>query len=527
MAPQRPHLPPEFLTQLLAEPWMAGSPTIIFSPEFNAGRVQMVNQNAMKKDLDWKGELGIQCIPHGFEGGFFEAIDKAKLSLKLKPGSKAADAYPGYTFLHVAIDETDPPIVCELIRLGAPIDAPDGRGQMPLLQALQRARELHCFSKATRERPQALAKYEGVLQSTEPATRRLRFIATVLIQQHANVNATTLNSEGRVVSSLHLAYGLEDWDLVELLLNHGAKCKPTPTCIDVGDREERVFVSPGAKRRFAALKAKTQAAAIPPRLCPCFSGKPLRDCHSKKLPYPDEFACPCGSGKTSVKCCKTRSIDLTEMWDEKTKCIQSASPFGGTFSAVPAFLESQSLQEMSRDPDVLAAARAMADSPRFDAAIKECLAEACSLGIVDRGFAVTYLEIRALPWPQGRKSSKYQGRQFSKTWNEVVDKYIASGVDSRPRTEIEAAAKVGISLGALFRVCEADGCAKREGRDIEKVSVCGRCKMTFYCGAACQKSHWPVHKRVCGSENQTERPLPSQLAFSEFVLKWTQRLYSK
>ncbi len=31
--------------------------------------------------------------------------------------------------------------------------------------------------------------------------------------------------------------------------------------------------------------------------------------------------------------------------------------------------------------------------------------------------------------------------------------------------------------------------------------VCGRCKASFYCSAACQKSHWAQHKPVCKSPN--------------------------
>jgi hypothetical protein len=61
----------------------------------------------------------------------------------------------------------------------------------------------------------------------------------------------------------------------------------------------------------------------------------------------------------------------------------------------------------------------------------------------------------------------------------VVDKYIASGVDSRPRFEIEAAAKIGVSLGAMCRVCEADSCTKMEGREIQKLSTCSRCQMVW------------------------------------------------
>ncbi|KAF8130057.1 hypothetical protein K438DRAFT_1788834 [Mycena galopus ATCC 62051] len=165
--------------------------------------------------------------------------------------------------------------------------------------------------------------------------------------------------------------------------------------------------------------------------------------------------------------------------------------------------------------------------------------------------------------PQGRKSSKFLCRQVQKKWNDAVDKYIALGVDSRPRVEIEAAAKIGVSLGAMFRICEAEGCEKAEGRNMEQVSVCGRCKMLiefhrlstaelpagncvglFTIGRYAPISgadevgifgNWSkravggsiaapkakqsalVHKKLCGAENQIERPLPSQVATVQFL----------
>jgi hypothetical protein len=121
----------------------------------------------------------------------------------------------------------------------------------------------------------------------------------------------------------------------------------------------------------------------------------------------------------------------------------------------------------------------------------------------------------------------------------VCQRIIDSGVDSRPRSEIEWAAKIGISLGAMYRACEADGCDKVEGRDIEKMLTCARCKVvrlhdtlyslacsycttqTFYCSASCQKVHWRTPKPLCGSLDQTEQPLSSQVALSDFVCKYS------
>eukprot|EP00662_Eupelagonemidae_sp_cell21_P017032 gene17032-biopygen73074 len=35
------------------------------------------------------------------------------------------------------------------------------------------------------------------------------------------------------------------------------------------------------------------------------------------------------------------------------------------------------------------------------------------------------------------------------------------------------------------------------GRMDEKLTRCARCKKSWYCGPACQKQHWPLHRRVC------------------------------
>lgn len=32
---------------------------------------------------------------------------------------------------------------------------------------------------------------------------------------------------------------------------------------------------------------------------------------------------------------------------------------------------------------------------------------------------------------------------------------------------------------------------------------CSRCKKVFYCNQDCQKSHWRLHKKVCGTVTQT------------------------
>ena len=44
-------------------------------------------------------------------------------------------------------------------------------------------------------------------------------------------------------------------------------------------------------------------------------------------------------------------------------------------------------------------------------------------------------------------------------WNALVDEYIATGKDKRPRFEIERLSKIGSHGGPLDRQCEAVSCS--------------------------------------------------------------------
>jgi len=116
------------------------------------------------------------------------------------------------------------------------------------------------------------------------------------------------------------------------------------------------------------------------------------------------------------------------------------------------------------------------------------------------------------PRPQGLRLSKRDCREYQEEWNAAIDKYISLGHDKRPRAEIERAAKIGLSNGALYRRCEGTNCDKVEGHNMEKTLLCSRCKMSIYCSATCQRSVWKSHKIICGTDKQHEQALPSQEA---------------
>ncbi|KAK7063879.1 hypothetical protein R3P38DRAFT_15964 [Favolaschia claudopus] len=523
MPSTRPHLPAKFLDELLAEPWMKDQSSFIFSKDFHDFRSKLADGNYL--------DISAETTVPGYQGGFFRDLDSMDLLSKSIPiphlnsallnpaavDSKEVDKlYEGYSLLHMAVDETDPALLCEMIRQGALIEKPNDKGQTPLLLALKRIWDVSSLLRAHAIFP----LLQGDKAKTENALRRLRYIARTLVEQHADVNST-ITCDGKVVSSLHIACAARDWDLLALLLDHGANAKPTSTCVDA-----RFYLKTAeAMDRFTTLVVNAKNTR-PQRQCPCFSGRAMSDCHAREQPYPEDFTCRCGSMKAYGKCCKARDIQITEIWDEGTHWIQPSHKvtvaFGG--SDVPpvmrAFLEFLYSHDHAKMEEIF---KKVVPQAMFNPELRDAITECMEIGfrnkITDPAFTFAYFETKCYPWPQGRATSKFECRQKQKEWNVAVDKYIASGSDPRQRFEIERAAKVGVSLGAMIRVCEAKGCDKIEGRDIEKIATCGRCKISFYCGQACQKAAWPEHKKMCGNPQQIERPLPSQLAMRDYMRK--------
>ncbi|EJD41467.1 hypothetical protein AURDEDRAFT_115407 [Auricularia subglabra TFB-10046 SS5] len=55
----------------------------------------------------------------------------------------------------------------------------------------------------------------------------------------------------------------------------------------------------------------------------------------------------------------------------------------------------------------------------------------------------------------------------------------------------------------VSNLTHACGGCKYTPTEGETFKLCGRCKMTQYCGAECQRAHWIVHKSVCASRVKT------------------------
>ena len=292
-------IPHDILLKLKALPMMEDFDTgsISFRPGFHAERL---------KFLDVNSPVGPDTI---FAGG---AGDRLQTQVR-------------HTYLHIACLSGDAPLFCEMIRKGASVDLQDTNGYTGLLLALESL--LSCQMALHANSP--LSKKASALRS------RQEYIARVLIEQHADVNHSVNG-----LTPLHLVCRAQNWDLIALLLKHGAN----PTLASSLQGSPSMLLSSSTDRsRFSALvKESPPCNARPARMCPCFSGQPIAACHAANaLPYPPSLLCPCASGKSYEKCCARRKMIMVEEWDEKNGCIVASS------------IRSISLPEMSKHQEKL------------------------------------------------------------------------------------------------------------------------------------------------------------------------------
>jgi len=194
--------------------------------------------------------------------------------------------------IHIATLQANPLCVCEWIRLGAAVDL-QCDGHTPLTLAAR--------SLANR----------GSEMGSPAYLARAEYIARTLIEQHADVNYTFQD----MTPLRYACYG-KKWDLITLLLKHGAHPLDDLSLT-------KIFPNPQDRTHFRALvKAHPTGQKRPPRLCPCWSGKLLRDCHATKQPYPANFYCKCGSKKSYGKCCARRKVQVFEVFDQKEGYIR-------------------------------------------------------------------------------------------------------------------------------------------------------------------------------------------------------------
>ncbi|KAJ8521551.1 hypothetical protein ONZ45_g1750 [Pleurotus djamor] len=212
-------------------------------------------------------------------------------------------------YLHDAVYNGDVILACEMIRLGSKIDVLDSKGRTPLLLGTIRLANL--ARRATTDRPPSPSK--------GPYPRILT-ILRILIEHLADVSYI-FNRR----TPLHYACDARDWELVALLINHGANpslrgTEPIIPSLNTTDTH-RI-------QTLLQQHHRTKDNTPLTRPCPCFSGLSLNECHAKREhAYPGHHACPSGLGcqglKPYISCCSPRRIQALESWDSEAQRIKT------------------------------------------------------------------------------------------------------------------------------------------------------------------------------------------------------------
>ncbi|KAF9473539.1 hypothetical protein BDN70DRAFT_867279 [Pholiota conissans] len=452
-----PLLPSDFIKSVEAEPMMKGFKSHVFTAEAHRLRLGMRN---------WSKPMS----PNGF--------------INLPNGARGFSESSKRTGVHFYAMEGDVLAVCELLRCGANPDQEDIDGITPVYVALSDMFNFFIPGVVVGH-PDSRRPYTPV--ERERNLLRCRRIVQILVEQHADVN--------RIIdyaSSLHLACAMKDWDIITLLLEHGARMTISEVFINKA-------LTPDEKIRLSALvklKSLPGNKARPPRVCPCWSGKTLDECHATAQPYPPSFMCICGSEKLYEKCC-VRKAPVFEKWDDEHGRI--VHYFGNDVPPV------------SDDAKRLDENRAIATSLMIRDSIDPAFAYALSRNIYQ-------------PMPYGRNFSRSIQEARQKTWNDHVDAYIREGKDKRSVFDIERAAKISVWAGALIRICEGEAFSKVEKKDIDALKSCAKCHIAVYCSRDCQRSDWSTHKRICGKSEQQPQVLPSQVSMREFRKEMVRKL---
>ncbi|KAH9929998.1 uncharacterized protein B0H18DRAFT_158812 [Fomitopsis serialis] len=345
----------------------------------------------------------------------------------------------GSTHLQLAVRLYDVPFVYECIRLGADVNHSDVKGRTPLFCAMN---ELLGFSLdlATRQLRHNGTEDESLTVST---ISRLRHVAQILVEQHADVNLVPYESP--VLSPFVMARAALDLELLELLALHGAAAGLDRAFLEGPPSQLDTWVADPSRASactelMARLASRTELPARPPRKCPCFSGKSLSECHETgDHPYPPTFACICRSAKTYANCCKLRNIELVERWDEergRMKVTQRMMEADGHTATYIPFSTVNTLMS-AKWPDT----GKKKSSELVLMAIEHNDTE--SEVKADPAFRYVATQLEYLPMPEGSEwYPKDLGKFISTGWNSCVDKYIASGQDTRSVPTIERAAKL-------------------------------------------------------------------------------------
>lgn len=190
-----------------------------------------------------------------------------------------------------------------MYRLGAHVDKRDRKGNTALSLAL----DVWCLALRTCV-PKLYANYPDAYFA------RMRHIVHALLKQHADVD---MKVNGK--TSLHRACELGDWGIISAVLEYGASLYP-PRDPENNIPPPATFLSPVDRNRLRRVAYRYEKKPRPSRLCPCYSGKTLANCHALVVDnnYPGYFRCICGSGKAHSACsCSRRDTCIVEHYEEE------------------------------------------------------------------------------------------------------------------------------------------------------------------------------------------------------------------
>lgn len=432
---------------------------------------------------------------HGFVSSVFEQSaheDRLKMrnwSHPLSPNrpvgilnSKTFTMAAKRTMVHCYAVEGDVLALCELVGLGANPALADTYGTTPLhlvYMEMEKVKGPMCITGTSDGQPMSKEGKERLFY-------RLAWTARILIEQHVDINITIRGS-----TLVDLSCGWKDWETVTVLLRHGSK---------PSSGASSRLRTPADKKHFSELvKAHGTTGSRPPRVCPCWSGLGVPECHGREpQAYPLEYVCVCGSGKQYKRCCHKLGRFVIEMWDEPTGRINhdyesaraAAADLREKFHAIPrnTHVFDDTIEKMGRDawvPDISGLMKPMTAfflsqglmDPAFAYAMERAgFVPQYASWIPDGPFAHSHALTCCVDRPQGRRTSHQMRKDMQGTWNKLVDEYIHLGDDARSVEDIERAAKISGGNGAYFRTCGGADCKKSEGRNVS-FSYCAGCKI--------------------------------------------------
>lgn len=88
----------------------------------------------------------------------------------------------------------------------------------------------------------------------------------------------------------------------------------------------------------------------------------------------------------------------------------------------------------------------------------------------------------------------------------LTSRYFAATFEIAKKLHLGSSVDADISLENPFinKTPKCDGCGAARGAGDVSLLRCARCVATWYCGKACQKVMWPMHKGECAKAKQVE-----------------------